>query len=145
MLADPRLRSATGRLGREVVKAAVAGAQARARAGELAPEEVADAAVAALPRSASSTRAVLNATGVVLHTNLGRAPLAPEAVARVAAVARGYSNLEYDLDEGERGSRYAPVVELLTQLTGAEDALVVNNCAAAALLVLAALGEALGR
>jgi len=76
---------------------------------------------------------------VVLHTNLGRAPLAPEAVARVAAVARGYSNLEYDLDEGERGSRYAPVVELLTQLTGAEDALVVNNCAGAALLVLATL------
>lgn len=84
-------------------------------------------------------RPVLNATGVVLHTNLGRAPLAPEAVARVAAVARGYSNLEYDLDEGERGSRYAPVVELLTQLTGAEDALVVNNCAGAALLVLATL------
>ena len=63
----------------------------------------------------------------------------PEAVARVAAVARGYSNLEYDLDEGERGSRYAPVVELLTQLTGAEDALVVNNCAGAVLLALGAL------
>jgi len=74
-----------------------------------------------------------------LHTNLGRAPLAPEAVARVAAVARDYCNLEYDLDEGERGSRYAPVIELLTQLTGAEDAVVVNNCAGAALLVLATL------
>ncbi|QSQ26893.1 L-seryl-tRNA(Sec) selenium transferase [Pyxidicoccus parkwayensis] len=86
-------------------------------------------------------RPVLNATGVVLHTNLGRAPLAPEAVARVVSIARGYSNLEYDLDEGERGSRYAPVIGLLRTLTGAEDALVVNNCAGAALLVLAALAS----
>ena len=86
-------------------------------------------------------RPVLNATGVVLHTNLGRAPLAPEAVARVAAVSRGFCNLEYDLEEGERGSRYAPVIELLTGLTGAEDALVVNNCAGAALLMLAALAS----
>ncbi|AKQ66690.1 L-seryl-tRNA(Sec) selenium transferase [Myxococcus hansupus] len=86
-------------------------------------------------------RSVLNATGVVLHTNLGRAPLAPSAVARVAEVARGYSNLEYDLDEGERGSRYAPLVGLLRSLTGAEDAVVVNNCAGAVLLVLAALAS----
>ncbi|QDF04847.1 MULTISPECIES: L-seryl-tRNA(Sec) selenium transferase [Myxococcus] len=86
-------------------------------------------------------RPVLNATGVVLHTNLGRAPLAASAVARVAEVARGYSNLEYDLDEGERGSRYAPLVGLLRSLTGAEDAVVVNNCAGAVLLVLAALAS----
>ncbi|WP_426751826.1 L-seryl-tRNA(Sec) selenium transferase [Myxococcus sp. Y35] len=86
-------------------------------------------------------RPVLNATGVVLHTNLGRAPLAPSAVERVAAVARGYSNLEYDLEEGERGSRYAPLVGLLRSLTGAEDAVVVNNCAGAVLLVLAALAS----
>lgn len=85
-------------------------------------------------------RPVLNATGVVLHTNLGRAPLAERAVQRVAAIARGYSNLEFDLDEGERGSRFAPVVEMLCALTGAEDAMVVNNGAAAVLLTLSALG-----
>ena len=86
-------------------------------------------------------RPVLNATGVVLHTNLGRAPLAPEALARVEAVARGYSNLELDLETGERGSRFAPLLEPLRALTGAEDAMVVNNCAAATLLVLTALAE----
>ena len=86
-------------------------------------------------------RSVLNATGVVLHTNLGRAPLAPEALARVGAVARGYSNLELDLESGERGSRFAPLLEPLRALTGAEDAIVVNNCAAATLLVLTALAE----
>jgi len=86
-------------------------------------------------------RPVLNATGVVLHTNLGRAPLAPEALARMEAVARGYSNLELDLESGERGSRFAPLLEPLRTLTGAEDAIVVNNCAAATLLVLTALAE----
>jgi L-seryl-tRNA(Ser) seleniumtransferase len=86
-------------------------------------------------------RPVLNATGVVLHTNLGRAPLAPEALARVEAVATGYSNLELDLETGERGSRFAPLLEPLRALTGAEDAVVVNNCAAATLLVLTALAE----
>ena len=86
-------------------------------------------------------RPVLNATGVVLHTNLGRAPLAPEALAAVQAVGRGYSNLELDLESGERGSRFAPVLEALRTLTGAEDALVVNNCAAATLLALTALAE----
>src|SRR5262249_59284900 len=84
---------------------------------------------------------VLNATGVVLHTNLGRAPLASEALSAAVEVGRGYSNLELDLETGERGSRFAPLVEGLRRLTGAEDALVVNNCAAATLLVLTALAE----
>jgi L-seryl-tRNA(Ser) seleniumtransferase len=86
-------------------------------------------------------RKVVNATGVILHTNLGRAPLCPEALARIADVAAGYSNLEYDIEKGERGLRYDHVRTLLCELSGAEDALVVNNNAAAVLLVLNTLAE----
>lgn len=86
-----------------------------------------------------SLRRVLNATGVVLHTNLGRAPLPTRALARIDEVARGYSNLEFQLDEGRRGSRYEHLSALLSRLTGVESALVVNNGAGAVLLVLAAL------
>jgi L-seryl-tRNA(Ser) seleniumtransferase len=89
----------------------------------------------------ASLRPVLNATGVIVHTNLGRAPLPASAAeaARVAAV--GYSNLEYDLDGGRRGSRQEHVEELVRELTGAEAAVVVNNCAAAVLLAAAALAS----
>jgi L-seryl-tRNA(Ser) seleniumtransferase len=90
---------------------------------------------------APSLRRVLNATGVIVHTNLGRAPLAEEALAQVVDAARGYSNLELDLREGARGSRQAHVASILRRLTGAEEALVVNNNAAAVLLSLAALAE----
>ena len=90
---------------------------------------------------APSLRRVLNATGVVLHTNLGRAPLADEALAQVVEAARGYSNLELDLREGARGSRQDHAAAILRRLTGAEAALVVNNNAAAILLALAALAE----
>src|SRR6059058_182351 len=86
-------------------------------------------------------RRVINATGIVVHTNLGRAPLADEAVERVAEVARGYSNLEYDVAEGARGSRQDHAAAILRRLTGAEAAIVVNNNAAALLLALAALAE----
>ncbi len=86
-------------------------------------------------------RRVLNATGVIVHTNLGRAPLAEEALARVVESARGYSNLEYDLGEGARGSRQDHLAAVLRRLTGAEASLVVNNNAGAVLLALAALAE----
>lgn len=86
-----------------------------------------------------SLRRVINATGVVLHTNLGRAPLSRAARRAVADEAAGYCTLEYDAEKGERGRRGGRVEDLLTELTGAEAALTVNNCAAAALLVLAAL------
>jgi len=83
-----------------------------------------------------SLRPVINATGVVLHTNLGRAPLAHAAIEAIARVASGFSNLEYDIAHGARGSRYTHCAALLRELTGAEDALVVNNGAAALVLVL---------
>jgi L-seryl-tRNA(Ser) seleniumtransferase len=91
--------------------------------------------------AAPRLRRVLNATGVVVHTNLGRAPLAAAALRRVEEVGRGYSNLEYDLGAGVRGSRQDHVASYLRALTGAEGALVVNNNAAAVFLALAALAE----
>jgi L-seryl-tRNA(Ser) seleniumtransferase len=91
-----------------------------------------------LERRASSLTPVINATGIVIHTNLGRAPLADEALDAIAAVARGYSNLEYDLASGQRGSRNSHVAAPLCRLTGAEAALAVNNGAAALLIALRA-------
>ncbi|MGQ0765734.1 MAG: L-seryl-tRNA(Sec) selenium transferase [Gemmatimonadota bacterium] len=89
-----------------------------------------------------SLRPVINGTGVVLHTNLGRAPLAQSAIAAMTEVASGFSNLEYDLTRGGRGSRHDHCVELLRELTGAGDALVVNNCAAALVLALNTFADA---
>ncbi len=100
---------------------------------------VARAESALAARTQTSLRPVINATGVILHTNLGRAPLSPATLAAMVACAAGYSSLEYDLEAGGRGSRHEHVGALLRQLTGAEAALVVNNNASSVLLALAAL------
>src|SRR5918997_5178350 len=133
-----------GRYGRAGAAAAIREALAQLRqeisAGQ-EPETSEEAVLAAASRILSGTRLrrVVNATGVVLHTNLGRSVLSERATEAVVEAARGYSNLEYDLAAGGRGSRYDHAVPLLKELTGAEDALVVNNCAGATLLALSAL------
>ncbi|MGW5555829.1 L-seryl-tRNA(Sec) selenium transferase [Micromonospora sp. NPDC003944] len=141
LLADPVLAAATATLGREQVKAVVSRAQDRARRGEINPDEVRDDAVAALP--APGPRAVLNATGVVLHTNLGRAPLSSAAVAAVVAAA-GHTDVELDLASGRRARRGRGALDALAAAVPDAAAVhVVNNGAAA--LVLAATALAAGR
>lgn len=143
LLATPALAAAAERLGRSTVRAAVTAAQDRARCGEIDPDQVGPAALAALPSRASSLTPVLNATGVVVHTNIGRAPLSAAAVEAVVDAA-GYVDVELDLRTGARGRRGAAALEALRQaVPGAGDALVVNNGAAA--LVLATTALAAGR
>ena len=141
LLADPRLAEAAGRLGRGVAKAAVVQAQRRARAGEIPPEAVADTAAESLPATASGLRPVVNATGVLLHTNLGRAPLSDAALEAVAA-ASGATDVELDLETGRRARRgRSAVAALLERVPQAEAAHVVNNGAAALVLAAAALAD----
>ncbi|WP_328382765.1 L-seryl-tRNA(Sec) selenium transferase [Micromonospora zamorensis] len=141
LLADPRLAAASATLGRDRVKSVVTRAQERARRGELHPDDVRDAAVAALP--APGPRVVLNATGVVLHTNLGRAPLSSAAVAAVVAAA-GHTDVELDLSTGRRARRGRGALDALAAAVPDAGAVhVVNNGAAA--LVLAATALAAGR
>ena len=143
VLADSRLAAAQQRLGRSIVIAAVRQAQERARAGEIDPAAVADEAVAGLPPFAATLTPVINATGVLLHTNLGRAPLSAAARAAVQAAA-GTTDLEFDLDSGLRGKRgRGMLAALAAAVPGAESVHVVNNNAAA--LVLAATALAAGR
>jgi L-seryl-tRNA(Ser) seleniumtransferase len=142
LLRDERLAGEPHDLAVAAARSALARAREEIAAGN-DPEPLVDAVLEELGRVRSpSLRRVLNATGVLVHTNLGRAPLAEAALARVAEVGGGYSNLEYDLARGERGSRQDHLGPLLEGLTGAEAALVVNNNAAAVLLALAALAEA---
>ena len=125
----------------EAARRAIAARRTAILAGDTSGVAIDAAIVAAAAGELArpALRAVINATGVVLHTNLGRAPLAAAARAAIDEVARGYSNLEYDLVEGKRGSRHDHLRGLLRELTGAEDAVVVNNNAAATVLGLAAL------
>jgi L-seryl-tRNA(Ser) seleniumtransferase len=143
VLADPRLVEAVARVGRPAVKQAVVAAQGRARAGEIDPSAVADEAVAALPVRGSSLGPVVNATGVLLHTNLGRAPLSAAATEAVVAAA-GPTDVELDLGSGRRSSRGKGMQDALAAaVPDAEAVHVVNNGAAA--LVLAATVLATGR
>ncbi|CAA9379885.1 MAG: L-seryl-tRNA(Sec) selenium transferase [uncultured Nocardioides sp.] len=135
LLADLRLVAATDRLGPGLVKAAVVAAQQRCRAGDLPPDAVADAAVAALPAGASSLRRVVNATGVLVHTNLGRAPLSAAAVEAVGTAA-GATDVELDLTTGRRGRRgEGALAALAARVPDAGGVHVVNNGAAALALV----------
>jgi L-seryl-tRNA(Ser) seleniumtransferase len=138
VLADERVAPYEILLGRNVVKRAAEEVFGRARAsGEDAFDTiVGELAVDLEGLRRTTLRRAINATGIIVHTNLGRAPVADEALREVGEVARSYSNLEYDLRDGERGSRYALTAGLINDLTGAQDSLVVNNCAAAVLLVL---------
>jgi L-seryl-tRNA(Ser) seleniumtransferase len=149
----PEVAALETRYGRDALVDALRGAAASLRAslarGEKAPagdEEAVDLiarnVATRLEQSfRPSLRRVINATGVIIHTNLGRAPLAAAAIERIAALAPGYTNLEYDLARGERGARAVHAEALLTRLTGAEAAAVVNNNAGATLLMLAALAH----
>jgi L-seryl-tRNA(Ser) seleniumtransferase len=134
LLTDSRLAEAERVLGRGLVKTVVAQAQQRARAGEIEPEQVADSAVAALPASAASLRPVINATGVVVHTNLGRAPLSQAAVAAVVT-ASGATDVEFDLETGRRARRGRGALAALARAVPTAGGVhVVNNNAAALLL-----------
>jgi len=141
LLADPQLAAAGERLGRGLVRGAVQLVQQRIREGEVAPDAAVDAVLASLPASAGSLRPVLNATGVLVHTNLGRAPMSQAAVEAIVGAA-GTTDVELDLDTGRRGPRgEAALTALLAAVPAAEAALVVNNCAAALALVATALGQ----
>lgn len=139
VLSDPRLVDAASRLGRSIVKEAVVATQQRARDGDISPESVADTTVASLPRYASGLQPVLNATGVLLHTNLGRAPLSGAAREAVDAAA-GCTDVEYDLESGLRGKRGRGATEALAaNVPDAPAVHVVNNGAAALALAATAL------
>src|SRR6266581_3129000 len=138
---DERLAGEPPGLAVEAARAALARAREEIRAGH-DPGDLGERALQELSSAREpSLRRVLNATGVLVHTNLGRAPLAEAALERALEVGRGYSNLEYDLGAGARGSRQDHVAGILRRLTGSEGALVVNNNAAAVMLALAALAE----
>src|SRR3989304_3959657 len=147
LLADERLRplgAGERPVVTEIVRQALETARAAVAEGRPPPSE--DQPVESVLGLAEalfrpSLRPVINATGVIIHTNLGRAPLSEDAIAAMAAVSRGYSNLEFDLEAGERGSPFVHLEGVLAQLTGAEAAIAVNNNASALVLTLSALAR----
>jgi L-seryl-tRNA(Ser) seleniumtransferase len=148
LLVDERVRHVSGGYDQQIVvelaRDQLEEARAAIASGGSAPafEDIVSSLVERLASlTAPSLRRVINATGVIIHTNLGRAPLSAEAVAAMTQVTGGYSNLEFDLTEGERSNRHVHVESLLCQLTGAEAAMAVNNNAAALLLALSALAS----
>ena len=151
LLGQPRLRALAERTGRSIVTEAARTVLAHVRAQlrsepanshPLSRLEIEAQVVARVDAILSpSLRRVINATGVILHTNLGRAPLSADAAARIAETATGYSNLEYDIPSGERGKRDVHTAALLAELVGAQAAIVVNNNAAAVFLVLHTLAK----
>jgi len=148
LVASDDLRAAVAEHGRalvaDVVRELLADARSAVPAGEPVPDQeaLARATVRALDELRRGTLyPVINATGVIIHTNLGRAPLSTAAIRAMQAVASGYSSLEYDLEAGERGSRYLHAEKLLRRLTGAEAALAMNNNAGAVFLVLSVLAQ----
>lgn len=141
VLADPRVEAAARRLGRGRTKAVVVDVLDACRRGEVAPEDVVEATLAALPASSASLRPVVNATGVVVHTNLGRAPLSAAAIEALTTAA-GPTDVELDLATGRRGARgAAALAALAAAVPGAEGVHVVNNGAAALALVTCALAQ----
>lgn len=152
LLRQPRMAKLVGRIPRELLVEVAREVLASVRAeitGEkgvsvipIVPSDLEDVIAREVERILSRTlQPVINATGVILHTNLGRAPLSPAILDELRQTAIRYSNLEYDLEAGARGKRDVHTAELLMRLTGAEDAIVVNNCAAAILVVLTALAR----
>lgn len=137
---DPAIATYAPLIGREAVRAHVHAVLQEARSGSLRATSFESLRAGVLARLAAAQAegliGVINGTGVLLHTNFGRAPLSDDALNAVRALGVGYTNLEYDLASGERGSRYDRVSALLCELSGAQASLVVNNCAAAVLLVL---------
>ncbi len=148
LMQEHTLRELEERYGHAIVADACRDALDAARAAILAggdapmPALIIDDAVTRAERAVRpSLMPVINATGVIIHTNLGRAPLSEDAIAAMRAAAQGYTNIEYDLEAGERGSRYTHAATILTRLTGAPAALIVNNNAAAVMLILAAFAK----
>jgi L-seryl-tRNA(Ser) seleniumtransferase len=148
VLSDTRVRRAAEELGSQATTEAVREELAQRRRSldngwtDISIDSIAEAAAARAYDSLRPTlRRVINATGVIIHTNLGRAPLSHAALAAMTEAGRGYSNLEFDLSEGERGSRHTHLETLLCRVTGAEAAAAVNNNAAAVLLALSALAQ----
>lgn len=148
VLTDERIERLSGRFSHDLVVNVVRQSLGEARkaiaSGKAAAafDEIVKSVVSKIENlETPSLRRVVNASGVILHTNLGRAPLSPEALATMEESGRGYSNLEFNLETGNRGSRHVHVEELLCQITGAEAGLVVNNNAAGVLLGLTALAR----